>query len=264
MAVPKITGDTLICSGETVRLVAAVDSPSYIIRWANGLQSNVRVVRPTDTTSYVVKAILPTDSACFTTDTFLVKVKPLPELSFTYSPESVIIDHGVGTLNCYTNCDPGYDIVWNFNDRYNPETTIVEDLHDVSHVFTHVGTYGITLAGTNEYDCRDSVTEHVRVYVPVSFVMPSGFTPNDDGLNDVFKPVFEGLEVTKYEMRIYDRAGRLVFKSYDANVGWDGRDPNGLMMPSGVYVYKVHYWTQMDDPRSNGQPVVTGSFTLIR
>ena len=176
----------------------------------------------------------------------------------------MVIEHGVGTLTCHTNCDPDYDIVWNFNDRYNPENNIVENQHTVSHDFVHVGSYDITLAGTNEFECRDSVTEHVRVYVPVSFVMPNAFTPNDDGLNDVFKPVYEGVEMVKYLMLIYDRAGRLVFKSTNPAEGWDGRDPNGIEMPTGVYVYYIHHWTQMDDLRGNGQPAVTGTFTLIR
>ena len=247
-----------------IRLVAAVDSPSYILRWANGLENSVFTARPTATADYVVKAVHPNDEECFTTDTFTVKVNPLPDLSFTYSPEEVVIEHGKGTLTCYTDCDPNYAIRWNFNDRYNPENNIVENLHTVSHDFVHVGSYDITLAGTNEFECRDSVTEHVRVYVPVSFVMPSAFTPNDDGLNDVFKPVYEGVEVAQYLMMIYDRAGRLVFKSTNPTVGWDGRDMNGLEMPSGVYVYYIHHWTQMDDLRGNGQPAVTGTFTLIR
>lgn len=264
MAVPVITGDTVICYGDMLRLVAAVDSPSYVLRWYNGLENDVLVLRPTATADYVVKAVHPDDEECFTMDTITVKVNPLPELSFTYSPESVVIEHGVGTLTCYTDCDPDYDIVWNFNDRYNPENNIVENQHTVSHDFVHVGSYDITLAGTNEFECRDSVTEHVRVYVPVSFVVPNAFTPNDDNLNDVFKPVYEGVELAKYQMLIYDRAGRLIFKSSNPEEGWDGRDPNGMLMPSGVYVYYIHHWTQMDDLRGNGQPAVTGTFTLIR
>lgn len=264
MAVPVITGDTVICLGDMVRLVATVDSPSYILRWSNGLESEALVVRPTATAEYVVKAVHPDDEECFTMDTIEVVVNPLPELSFTYSPDEVVIEHGRGTLTCFTDCDPDYNIVWNFNDRYNPENNIVEDLRTVSHDFVHVGSYDITLSGTNEFECRDSVTEHVRVYVPVSFVVPNAFTPNDDGLNDYFLPVYEGVELAKYQMLIYDRAGRLVFKSSNPAEGWDGRDPNGLMMPTGVYVYYIHHWTQMDDLRGSGQPAVTGTFTLVR
>ena len=264
MAIPHITGDSVICYGEQARLVAQVDSPTYVLRWGNGYESDVLVVRPSDTSTYVIKAVLPTDEECFTTDTFVVNVKPLPEISFTYSPDEVVIERGVGTLTCYTDCDPDYDIVWNFNDRYNPETSIVEDLHSVSHDFTHVGSYDITLAATNQYECRDSVTEHVRVYVPVSFMVPNAFTPNDDGLNDYFIPVFEGVEVVKYLMLVYDRQGRLVFKSTNPMHGWDGRDFNGMDCPSGVYVYYIHHWTQMDSLEGTGQPVITGGVTLIR
>lgn len=264
MAVPHITGDSVICYGEQARLVAEVDSPNYVLRWGNGFEGDVLVVRPTDTSTFVIKAIEPLDEECFTTDTITVIVLPLPQLSFTYSPDAVVIERGVGTLTCFTDCDPDYSIVWNFNDRYNPETSIIEDLHSVTHDFTHVGSYDITLAATNQYECRDSVTEHVRVYVPVSFMVPNAFTPNDDGLNDYFVPVYEGVELTKYLMMIYDRAGRLVFKSTNPTVGWDGRDLNGQLCPQGVYTYYIHHWTQMDDLRGTGQPAITGGITLIR
>ncbi len=264
MAVPVITGDTTICYGEKARLVATVADPSYTLRWGNGQETDVLVIQPTDTSTYVVKAVLPTDEECFTTDTFTVNVNPLPQLSFTYSPESVVIERGVGTLTCYTDCDPNYNIVWNFNDRYDPENSIVENQHSVTHNFTHVGSYDVTLSATNEYDCRDSVTEHVRVFVPVSFVVPNAFTPNDDGLNDVFVPVYEGVEVAQYLMLIYDRAGRLVFKSNSPQIGWDGRDLNGQLCPQGVYMYYIHHWTQMDNLEGTGQPAISGGVTLIR
>ncbi len=264
MAIPHISGDSVICYGDQARLVAQVDSPTYVLRWGNGYEGDVLVVRPTDTSTYVVKAIEPSDEECFTTDTITVVVLPLPLLSFTYSPESVVIERGVGTLTCFTDCDPDYNIVWNFNDRYNPETSIIEDLHSVTHDFTHVGSYDVTLSATNQYECRDSVTEHVRVYVPVSFMVPNAFTPNDDGLNDYFIPVYEGVELAQYLMLVYDRAGRLVFKSTNPTVGWDGRDFNGQLCPQGVYTYYIHHWTQMDDLRGTGQPAITGGVTLIR
>lgn len=265
MPVPVITGDSVICYGEKVRMTVHIDDPSsYILRWGNGQETDVLVVQPTDTSSFVVKAIRSTDEECFTMDTFTVNVSPLPEISFTYSPESVVIERGLGTLTCYTDCDPDYDIVWNFNDRYDSENSIVENQHTVSHDFTHVGSYDITLTATNEYDCRDSVTEHVRVFVPVSFMVPNAFTPNDDGLNDYFVPVYEGIELEQFLMLIYDRFGRLVFKSTNLSVGWDGRDSNGLPCPQGVYTYYIHHWTQMDNLEGTGQPAITGGVTLIR
>ena len=264
MAVPRITGDSVICFGEKVRLVATVDDPTYILRWGNGMETDVLVVQPTDTSTFVIKAVLPNDEECFTTDTFTVAVSPLPQLSFTYSPDEVVIERGEGILTCHTDCDPDYDIVWNFNDRYDPENSIIENQHSVSHNFTHVGSYDITLAATNQYDCQDSVTEHVRVFVPVSFRVPNAFTPNEDGLNDIFIPVYEGIELTQYLLMIYDRQGRLVFKSTNANIGWDGRDLNGQLCPQGVYSYYIHHWTQMDDLRGTGQPVISGGVTLIR
>ena len=64
--------------------------------------------------------------------------------------------------------------------------------------------------------------------------IPNTFTPNGDGLNDIFKPVFEDtLKVQDYNLEIYDKSGVQVFHSRNPNIGWDG-------LPfDTVYVYKI-------------------------
>lgn len=68
--------------------------------------------------------------------------------------------------------------------------------------------------------------------------MPNAFTPNGDGLNDVYKPVF-GCYPTTYELSVFSRNGQLVFKTNDYNNYWDGLY-NGKPLPIGAYVYMIN------------------------
>ena len=67
--------------------------------------------------------------------------------------------------------------------------------------------------------------------------MPNAFTPDDDGLNDIFMPVLSFMPLS-YEMRIYSRSGVLLFRTVDYATGWDGRH-SGNRMASGVYLWSI-------------------------
>jgi gliding motility-associated-like protein len=64
--------------------------------------------------------------------------------------------------------------------------------------------------------------------------VPNSFSPNDDGINDVFTGVSRGF--ADFQLTIYDRWGRAVFTTLDAGAGWDGSS-GGQWLPSGVYAY---------------------------
>ena len=90
--------------------------------------------------------------------------------------------------------------------------------------------------------------------------MPNAFTPNNDGLNDVFQPVglFFGLE--EYNLSIWNRWGESIFESDDVEYGWNGRIQNsGEHVPQGVYVYLVKYKDSLNKNRE-----IKGSVTLLK
>jgi gliding motility-associated-like protein len=66
-------------------------------------------------------------------------------------------------------------------------------------------------------------------------IVPSGFTPNNDGQNDVLRPLPFGIKEFKY-FSVYNRYGQLVFKTNRAGEGWDGTI-QGQPQPTGVFVY---------------------------
>ena len=77
--------------------------------------------------------------------------------------------------------------------------------------------------------CTDSYTE--------LFYFPTGFSPNDDGINDTFELGDQGFESDEFQFSIYNRAGHLVKDFSDPSDTWDGIDVNGSPSPIGVYVY---------------------------
>lgn len=71
------------------------------------------------------------------------------------------------------------------------------------------------------------------------FFVPSAFTPNGDGLNDLLL-VKANFEPRNFEMTVFNRNGERLFQTRDMNIGWDGR-LHGSILPSGVYVYIIKY-----------------------
>ena len=71
------------------------------------------------------------------------------------------------------------------------------------------------------------------------FFIPTAFTPNGDGLNDLFK-VQANFVPNTFEMSIFNRKGELMFLTQDMGIGWDGQF-HGQTLPSGVYVCIIKY-----------------------
>ena len=91
-----------------------------------------------------------------------------------------------------------------------------------------------------------SILDSVRVDFQncnCNFYVPNGFTPNNDGINDVFAPKyicgFNGV-VTNYQLRIFNRWGQLMFFSESPNAFWDGKY-KGQLQPVGSYVWELEY-----------------------
>jgi len=86
--------------------------------------------------------------------------------------------------------------------------------------------------------CKDSAFVHVKVYktAPTVFV-PSAFTPNHDGKNDLLRPIAAGILRIEH-FTVYNRWGQMVFSTGINGHGWDGRI-NGQLQHSGVFVWMV-------------------------
>lgn len=104
---------------------------------------------------------------------------------------------------------------------------------------------------------EDSVTVYFSKTGDQKLYMPNAFTPNGDGLNDVFRPTFIG-PAAKYDFRIYNRWGQLIFRTKTPGIGWDGTYKSQIQA-SDVYVYYI-----TAEGGCNGVFVQKGTFVLIR
>ena len=114
--------------------------------------------------------------------------------------------------------------------------------------------YRVVAVRNNKPDIQSWSNEICFVFDPVVYI-PNAFTPNGDGLNDLFE--VKAANIHTYKLEIYNRWGELIFTSDSPNVHWDGKY-NGKDCPVDVYVVIIHY-------QGNSTPkTYTGTVTLVR
>ena len=187
--------------------------------------------------SYDITLSITTPNNCIIDSTFnnyvTVHNKPIADFTFLPTPPNTS-----NTELYFTNTSLDNDFnYWNFTSGI-PNTS--ENTNPII-IFPNdsAGTYPIELVVENINGCRDTtVGRFVKIDGVFLFYVPNSFTPNGDGINDVFKPSGEAIDITNYSMTIYNRWGKVVFKTNDINAGWDGKY-NGEKVPTGVYAWKI-------------------------
>jgi gliding motility-associated-like protein len=96
------------------------------------------------------------------------------------------------------------------------------------------------------------------IYQNAVITVPNGFTPDGNGLNDVFR-ITANQPINQFSMRIFNRWGEEVFHSEDYTQGWDGYH-RSKEQNSGVYLYIINY----QDLGDGEYKVLNGNLTLIR
>ena len=131
-----------------------------------------------------------------------------------------------------------------------------------SSLFITAGTAGLySLTTVSPYcgSAADSINISIESCYNCLFV-PGAFTPNNDGKNDVFRPV-AGCPVKKYHLSIFNRWGQMLFSTTDINTSWNGTF-NNTPQDIGTYFYLVKYTP--DVPGVNDEKILSGSIILVR
>jgi len=182
-----------------------------------------------------------------------IHVSDFPHADFTFSPE----EPGNGEEVFFYNYSTGENIsnyAWSFGDGHS---SYIEEPSHTYHL-TESDYMTVHLTVTNSDGCSDDTVAVVPVEDNFAFYVPSAFTPNTDGKNEIFLPKVH--DVTNYDFTIYNRNGELIFYTNNPEQGWDGT-VKGAPAPQGVYVWKINY-AKIGTP--NEMMVKTGSLTLIR
>jgi gliding motility-associated-like protein len=167
----------------------------------------------------------------------LLTVAPLPKPALKISTDEPDICGSTTSIIIYT--DSFYrDYLWNDNSK------------NQSILATQPNIYWVQVTDSNNCMGRDSI----QILPCEKMVVPNAFTPNGDGINDVFKPAFYG-NVVNYSLTIYNRWGQMIFKSNDPGKGWDGTT-SGVSAPDDTYVWNCQFQLQGYKPDHKDGTVV--------
>ncbi|HXC05359.1 MAG TPA: PKD domain-containing protein, partial [Bacteroidia bacterium] len=144
---------------------------------------------------------------------------------------------------------------WQFGDSLN------SNVQNITHTYAGAGTYLVSLTVKSDSGCMASrldtvVIPHCSEAGVNPAALPSAFTPNGDGHNDIF--YVRGGPFLKLDFAVYNNWGNLIFHSTSQNDGWDGTY-NGALQPGGTYV-----WIVTGETIDNRPVKLSGNVTLIR
>ena len=123
---------------------------------------------------------------------------------------------------------------WSFGDG----TVLPYANQGEAHSYAAPGTYTVELILEGAGGCMDTLSRELCIEVENELLLPDAFSPNGDGMNDVFKA--RGVDVRGFNLMIYNRWGQRVFETSDIAEGWDG-NYNDNAQEIGMYTYVLHY-----------------------
>ncbi len=199
--------------------------------------------------TYTVSLQVVDNNTCNITDdtSITITVFGPPSAEFSFTPVKPVEN----TPTSFVNQTIGaISYLWEFGDgEVSTETNPV-------HQYNKTGTYDVCLLATNAAGCTDTICKQVAAIVIPLFDVPNAFSPNGDGMNDVL--MVRGFGIAKFNFKIFNRWGQLVFESNDPGVGWDGRF-KGTVQPMDAYAFVVN--VEFSDGTTANK---TGNITLLR
>lgn len=240
--VPPFTWDS-VCHGDITRFQITNTANIDSVTWEFGDGGSSNVIMPThayaNPGAYWVKLTGKFNGQAFT-DSVKVTNYPKPPISLG---DTILLYSG-STINLHA--DGGFmEYLWS--------TGSIDSIVTVGRQ----GSYWAQIKDIN--CCINSDTTFVKVF---EYFIPNAFSPNGDGVNDVFR--VNGLyKNIIFSMMIYDRWGQLVFQSDDVDIAWDGTY-GGQVCPPESYVWVVHIGFPGQDIITQGDIVFKGTVTIVR
>jgi FOG: PKD repeat len=249
----KVSPGKSICSGESVQLTA-IGGNKYEWSPPAGL-SDPTIANPIATpqvkTRYVVKVMDETDCEGYGDVTISLRNELLKA---DFDGPSVLCPQDAVL---FTDKSKGEIVNWKW-DFGNGEISNAKDpIQPHYAIVNYVIDYNVRLMATDTSGCSDTATHVTKVAYNCYIAVPSGFTPNGDGLNDFLYPL-NAYKATNLSFRVYNRDGQRVFETKDWTQKWDG-NIKGIPQPVGVYVWILSYTDEF-----NRKISLKGTSALIR
>lgn len=158
----------------------------------------------------------------------------MPIANFTFDPqEATILNPEIN----FTDLSSADVIGWNW-DFGDLTTDLVNQ--NPTHNYQDTGYYAVQLIVTNNL-CYDTIVKIVQVKPDFFFAIPNTFTPDDDDLNEIFRPgTMIGVSEKEYNFYIFDRWGEKIWEGHDLEAGWDGTVKGGSKIAqTDTYVWLI-------------------------
>ena len=223
--------DASICLGKNIQLNGSGGTgyqwspPNYL--------SNINVARPFVVSPpvgiYSYSLMVTNAGGCKSLKPDSVVLTVLPAVNIFAGRDTSIAVNQPLQLNAVDNNNAGF-INYSWSPSFGLNNTIIKD---PVAILNRDITYTVTATTAEGCTAKDDIS--VKVFIGPEIYVPNAFTPNNDGLNDIIKPILVGIKELKYFI-IYNRYGQEVYRTSIQDAGWDGRI-KGVMQNTGNYVW---------------------------
>ena len=214
------------CTGEVILDIAGGVEP-YEVIWETGEDDLVMLdMCEGDYPFDIVDA-----NGCSISDTASVVIFEPIEIFIAVNPDSGNMALSVDFDQEFDPNENVDDFYWDFGDGGSSTD------ENPSYTFTNQGIYFPTVNVTDMNGCTYTDSLQVIVEGVSTLVIPNVFSPNGDGVNDVFMVIGENL--AELDAQIFNRWGQMIYSFEGPNGGWDGRTKSGVEASEGVYFYLI-------------------------
>jgi gliding motility-associated-like protein len=232
-----------LCIGKNLSISTPINGSSYEWSGPNGFTSNLPnpVISNVDLINsgvYYLTVTLPSGCASLGSDTIVVNSIPVPVINGDSA-----VSYGRSITLCAT---AGELYLWNTG-----QTTQCISISPETET-----TYTVTV--TTAGGCTASASKTITIIDNINIFIPNTFTPNGDGVNEVFRPYGKGFNPEGYELLIFDRWGKLVFVSNIFEKGWNGKVDGELANINGIFTYRITIYDL-----SKVEHKYVGSFSIL-
>ncbi len=262
-----VASTTVACAPASISFTAIPGTlGNYSYEWISdgkdvmGTSNPITYQYPNSDSLDVTVIITNTVTGCFNDSTKYnyIVINKQPIASFYPEPQSSsILDPNINFIN---TSQGAVSYFWDFGDVNATGNSNNSIITNPSHYYNVVGNYNVHLIATSINGCKDTAMVPVEIRPDFVLYIPNAFTPDGNGLNEMFQPMGVGIDEENYRLDIFDRWGENIFTSNNFRKGWDGTVKGGSKIAEqGVYTYKM----LVNDAQGNKYPYV-GHVTLLK
>lgn len=203
--------------------------------------------------TYPVKLVVSDPNTCNQTDSAFIsiRVSDKPSALFSYQPNPTTFNSPVRFTNLSGNA-----VRYQYRFGDGDSLHVIKRDSVVVHDYNLSGNYNACLVAYNSAGCSDTFCLPVKITIIPAVDVPSAFSPNGDGVNDMLQ--IRGYGVRSVMLKVWNRWGEIVFQTNTIKNAWDGR-VNGVLQPMDVYTYTLE--GELEDGTKFQKK---GDITLIR